>query len=352
MNLAVIIDSAPSPYSGVFKAAINWTRALNADFIMLNDANVSEYLKKEGIIYHLVNDINQIPSILQKYEFVFYDDRSERLLRILSTVPVTKLLYAYPVRGLRPMGGLSIRNYQSTYTKTIVRMSRLIPYRLILRDYIKYLKKADIIITQSFTSSGLMRYYLGVVPDAVLFNPVDRVLFRSVPYVKKVYNKVLLFLGNSVGDADIGLLIRLDDFFSSGDYDLYVFGYKGALKYMKKTNCKVLDNIPDKDLAYHMATSAYTLIIQEDEPLSYVSMESICSGTPVLACYPEESIKFGVTGYYSSKMNYIKMLKFALNNRINSDSNLFTEAALEFDMNTVADKLQAILNKILDRRFP
>ena len=193
--------------------------------------------------------------------------------------------------------------------KTMVHISRHIPYRFLIRNYIKSVKTADLIITQSFTSAGILRYYHGITPDAIIQNPVDRTVFKPVRENEKDFHKILLYLGSGDGDVDIDILKQLDNFFHKSDFKLYVFGYRGALKFIEKSNHEVLYNITDADLAYHMATSLYSLIIQYDEPLSYVSMESISSGTPVLASYPEESIRYGVTGYYASKKNYLNMIK-------------------------------------------
>lgn len=345
MKIAILLDNPISVYNGVFKAMLNWTIGLKGDLFILNDKNVSQFLRKRNVKYQIISDLRNISSMLDKYDCVLYDDASKKLLKAMEEVRIFKVIYVYPVLGLRPVGGLSVSNYQSIKTRTMVRASRHIPYRFFIRNYIKDLRMADLTITQSFTSAGILRYYHGIIPDAILPNPVDRTVFKPVKESEKIPNKILLFLGSGDGDVDIALLKQLDSFFHESDLKIYVFGYKGALKFIKKSNYQILDSVTDNELAYHMATSLYTLIIQEDEPLSYVSMESISSGTPVIASYPEESIINGITGYYASKKNYINMIKTALFSRIGTNTDLFRKASAEFDMNLLSEKLVKLIEE-------
>ena len=339
------MDTPISVYSGIFKAIVNWTVGLKGDLFILNDTNVSQFLRKRNIKYQVIGDLRNISSVLKEYDCVLYDDVSKRLLKAIEEVHIFKIIYVYPILGLRPMGGLSVSNYQSIKMRTMVRVSRHMPYRFFIRNYIKDLRLADLTITQSFTSAGILRYYHGIIPDAILPNPVDRTVFKPVKESEKIPNKILLFLGSAAGDADIALLKQLDSFFHGSDLKLHVFGYKGALKFIKKSNYQILDSVTDNELAYHMATSLYTLIIQEDEPLSYVSMESISSGTPVIASYPEESIINGITGYCASKKNYIDMIKTALSSRIDTSTDLFRKASADFDMNLLSEKLVKLIEE-------
>ncbi len=345
MKIAILFDTPISVYNGVFKAMVNWTVGLKGDLFILNNTSVSHFLRKRNIRYRVIGDLKNISSMLEGYDCVFYDDVSKRLLKAMEEVPIFKIVYVYPVFGLRPMGGLSISNYQSIKTRTMVRASRNIPYRFFIRNYVKDLRLADLTITQSFTSAGILRYYHGIIPDAILPNPVDRTVFKPVKESEKIPNKILLFLGSGDGDVDIALLKQLDSFFHESDLNLYVFGYKGALKFIKKSNYQILDSVTDAELSYHMATSLYSLIIQEDEPLSYVSMESISSGTPVIASYPEESIINGITGYYASKKNYLNMIKFALSSGIDTNTDLFRKASEDFDMNPLSEKLIKLIEE-------
>ena len=129
MKIAILIDSPTSVYSGVFKALINWTVGLKGDLFILNDSNVSQYLIKRNIKYQIMSDLKNIASLLKEDDCVLYDDISNRLLKALEAVKVFRIIYVYPIWGLRPIGGLPIVNYQSIKMKTMVHISRHIPYR-------------------------------------------------------------------------------------------------------------------------------------------------------------------------------------------------------------------------------
>lgn len=99
------MDTPLSVYSGIFKAMVNWTVGLKCDLFILDDTNVSHFLRKRNIRYRAIGDLKDISSTLEGYDCVFYDDVSKRLLKAVKEIRIFKIVYVYPVLGLRPLGG-------------------------------------------------------------------------------------------------------------------------------------------------------------------------------------------------------------------------------------------------------
>ena len=52
-----------------------------------------------------------------------------------------------------------------------------------------------------------------------------------------------------------------------------------------------------------------TIILQIDEPISLVSLESQACGTPVISSYPEESIQTFSSGFTASSANIMPLIR-------------------------------------------
>jgi glycosyltransferase involved in cell wall biosynthesis len=351
-EIPVIADNVKWIHSGRFKNLLNYAMGMGQELLLVESVLNLEIVKENYANVRIFESYEQIISYLSedKVQFFIIDDKSVSKFR---KILYKAIIYVYPIRGLWGLGGLPIKYVDNFSTKLRFLLERFGMNRIILKSYISDIKLARLIITQSYTSSGVLRYYYGIQPDLVLFNPVNLGLFKPIiPVEEKFLSKeILVFLGTGYGDTNLSILAELSEVASKNHFKVNLFGNKGRVKYFKKCNYEYYNDISDNDLVSLYSRSKITIIPQLDEPISYVAIESLATGTPVICAYPEESVSVGVDGYYSSSTNFVHMLeKFLLEINDKSYYNaLFTNAlssSKKYDMDIITRKIYEYLEKV------
>lgn len=342
-------------FSGRFKLLLNWSKGLNSLLIITESEVTEKELDSLGVLknhYNLLKNIGDALEVIKKIEpdFILIDDRG--ILSInksyLSIIKKLKIItYTYPIKGLWSLRGLPLKNVESTKERWKRLIGRLFN-EIVLRNYVNKIRMySDVIIAQSYTASGILRYGYGIEPDLVLYNPVDRSIFNPKVDVETKFksNYVTLYLGSGEGDTEISILNQICKILKDNNYKVYAFGDKRKVKHINNCDFEYLESLSDQELATVYSKSKFTIVPQVDEPIGYVTLESISTGTPVLSIYPEEGIVNGYNGFYSSKKLFRNLIKKFLDDVIkNYDEYLkFYSYSLNyselFDMNDLSQRL-------------
>lgn len=352
MKFLTVITEPKSIFQGTFKAAVNWSKSLKGDMMIISDHS-SDALKKVEIenIDYISANYKTGPEYMQSdYDYILCDDSSMKLINLISRLKTKarKILYIYPMRGVYTIGGLNVKNVPNFLDRLKINSSRLLPYRNFLSRYIQLCNSFDYTVTQSHTSSGIVRYYHGIIPDHIAPNPVDRTIFypRKRTELFEREKQVILYLGSGGIDTNPELLLSIDEYLSHTDYKLVAFGNERRFSNLESGKWININGVKDADLSAIMNESRFTIVPQEDEPLSYVAMESISSGTPVLASFPDDSIIDDKAGLISSPKNFLKLLNYALEKY--APINLVDELdsySKRFDMNEIGQSLINFLSR-------
>lgn len=351
-EIPVVADDVKWIHSGRFKNLLNYAKGMGQELLLVGSVLNIEIVKENYANVRLFKTYEQLISYLSqdKVQLFIIDDKSVSKFR---KILYKAIIYVYPIKGLWGMGGLPIKYVDKFSTKLQFVLERFGINRIILKTYISDIKLARLIITQSYTSSGVLRYYYGIQADLVLYNPVNLGLFKPIiPVEEKFLSKeVVVFLGTGYGDTNLSILADLSEVARKHGFKVNLFGNKGRVKYFKRCNFDYYNDISDHDLVSLYSRSKITIIPQLDEPISYVAIESLATGTPVICAYPEESISVGVDGYYSSSTNFIHMLeKFLLQINDKSYYNALSTNALssskKYDMDIITMKIYEYLEKV------
>lgn len=351
-KIPVVANNVKWIHSGRFKNLLNYAKGMGQELLLVESALNPEMVKENYTNVRIFESYEQIISYLKdnKVHLFIIDDKSvSKFKKILYKA----IIYVYPIRGLWGMGGLPLDYVDKFSSKLKFLLERFGMNRFILKSYTSNIKLARLIITQSYTSSGVLRYYYGIQPDLVLYNPVNLGLFKPVISVEEKFlsKEILVFLGTGYGDTNLSILEKTSKVAVNHGLKVNLFGNVARVKYFKKCNYEYYNNISDSDLVTLYSRSKITVIPQLDEPISYVAIESLATGTPVIGAYPEESISVGIDGYYSSSTNFINILeKFLLDINVKSYYYKLSKNALssskKYDMYTIAKNFYEYLEKV------
>lgn len=353
-NIAVIANNVKWLYSGRFKNLLNHAKGLAQDLIIVNsDIDLDETKSKYDKV-RIFSDYEEIEKSLKtgQYDYLLFDDRDVNNLKNLL---YKGILYVYPIRGLWGIGGLPIKNVDQLSSKVRYIAERIALNRVILNSYVRNISSSKIILTQSYTSSGILRYYYGIEPDFISFNPVDKTVFKPklTSKQKLTSDEVMLFLGTGYGDTNLSLLPKIAEILHAQGLKANVIGNSKRLKYIQRCEFEYFKDVKDEILSDIYSRSRFTIAPQIDEPISYVAIESISTGTPILTTFPDESIDNGANGYFSSSMNFIGLLekvieKFRMEETYNELYRKCLEISTNFDLKNVGKRLLNYLDVKLD----
>ena len=359
MRILVLAYGIKKVLSGRFKLLLNWSKGLNAKLVIAN-SNVSEkelHMLNLPQEYYNITKISDLLDLMRNedYNYIFVDDRDILLLNRSDISNILKskkvITYVYPIKGLWALWGLPLRNVMSRKIKWGKLIGRLLGY-FILKNYAKIINKySDIIVAQSYTASGILRYSYGIFPDLVLYNPVDRNIFSPRVKADEKFNSdyVVLYLGSGDGDTDISVLGKLCNVLRQYRLKVYTFGDRQKLKYLKNCDFEYLELIPEQKLSDLYSKSKFTIVPQVDEPIGYVTLESISTGTPIISLYPDEGIVNGYNGLYGSDRLFIILLEKFINEvltNFNLYNTYYTNAiknSEKFDMTKLSRTLTTYL---------
>jgi glycosyltransferase involved in cell wall biosynthesis len=315
----VIAKNVRSLFSGRFKAMLNFSEQLNCKILVSGNENLPNEIDILGAKNAIFCNPNNLEKMIFEYNptFILFDDKHLDFLSL--EIQAMKVVYVYPITALWPTGRLSLQYIQDPFFRFKIEVSRYLPSNLFLKKYKLLHSKADVVIAQSHTVSGMLRYYYKVDPDLVLYNPVNRSIFKPEGERINLVNRksAVLYLGSGPGDTYTDLLNPIVNSLNKNSIEVWTFGNKNNLEFIEDfKNVKYFKNISDIELARLYSESLFSITPQYDEPAGYVPIESISCGTPVISTYPDEAIVNGYTGYTASKKNFLKLIKELLESEL------------------------------------
>jgi glycosyltransferase involved in cell wall biosynthesis len=348
----VICNGLRKPFSGRAKVLRNFARGLDADLLLTGPEDVVRTAAGLYARTKVFDSDEQLRAHVRSNDFtyLFVDDigppwageNRERVVR-----------YVYPMKGLRGIGGLPVNRGGSSVERWKQRLAFLGGRTRMFR-YLNRIRRSHVVIAQSHSVDGLLRYYYGIQVDLVLLSPLDIEQFRPRLQASDKFasNRVLLFLGTGPSDTDTRLLRALSPVFSKHSIEVHAFGDAPHAESLSGCNFIFHPNLTDDALAEQYQRAKYCITPQYDELFGLVPCESMAAGTPVLSTYSQETVDEGLTGYASSQSNFPNLLDHVLSGGPTKDEyGRMTEAcrllSKEYDLNTVSNRLQRYL-RLLD----
>ncbi|MEM0143290.1 MAG: hypothetical protein QXL94_04990, partial [Candidatus Parvarchaeum sp.] len=192
--------------------------------------------------------------------------------------------------GLHALGAAS--NGKRNLIKLVYSFIKMVPFRLIVMQYIKNLKKADLIIANSHTMRILLNFVYGIHNSEMIYPPLDDAKFIPNSRIRK--DSILVFIGRSDDLNDYDSLDIIEDVSKLHDINTFIFGSARVpeSKLRGWRNCNVIRNLTDQELNALYNRSYVTICIQKQEFFGYVPIESILCGTPSITLYQHDVSNF------------------------------------------------------------
>jgi len=291
MKIAFFIAYEISPYAGVVRPFINWSKKLSEDheiyFLLLNcDKKLVNFVKrmiiKNQITTEVFNELTRFIEII-KPDILITDDfiaRLKILQRIKDKVSIKTCIYAQVLFGMHSI--TEIYSPISLKERVLFTFTHFIPFNVLKMQYKKLLQKQDIIIANSGITATLLHTLYGVEPHGIVYPPVDTEVFKPQNVKKK--NQVLLYLGTHAGDTDVKFVREICKILKNRDMKILVMGNKTFQeKLSKEFEIQSVSGVSDEELAKIYSECKLTICPQKWETFGYVVAESIACGTPVMA---------------------------------------------------------------------
>lgn len=350
----VIVKDVRSILSGRFKTMLNFSEQLNCKILVSGNEKLPDEIGILGAKNAIFCNPNNIEEKIFEYNptFILFDDKHLEFLRL--EIQAMKVVYVYPITALWPTGRLSLQYIYDPFFRFKIAVGRVLPSNIFLNKYKLLNSKADVVIAQSHTVSGILRYYYKVDPDLVLYNPVNRSIFKPEDERINVGQRksAILYLGSGPGDTHTDLLNSVVNLLNEDSIEVWAFGNENNLEFIENfKNVKYFKKISEKGLAQLYSESLFSMTPQYDEPAGYVAIESISCGTPVVSTYPDEAIVNGYTGYTASKKNFLKLIKELLDSElyIKMRQNCRNHSSM-FDAGNLTSQLTDYISTIYNRR--
>ena len=351
-EILIVASRVRNPISGRFKVLRNWAKGLNSRLVVTNSSFEHSDLTavSNGVEIDII-EIEEIGEALQSYNprYVFTDDRDFNIVRKFKDRRI--ISYIYPIHGLWGMPGLSAANIVGWQDRLKVWTYRRLPHINLRSRYRQLESVSSLVIAQSNNAAGILRYYYGINPSLVLYNPVDRTLFKPLHSIedKMNSNEITIFLGSNNGDTDLKLIKSVARAAKRSGFTLNMFGYEKNLQYAIDIyeNSHYFKKVTDQKLAEILSRSRLVVLPQLDEPASYVGIEAISCGTPVMSNYVDESIIVGTTGYVANGEAFINI--FDRLNKNGIDREIYENTSLHavnFDTERESKVLRSYLKKM------
>lgn len=244
----------------------------NYNFFLTNDLPkpFSRFLKDFNNFFSLRSFHKKIAEEIDKEKFdvvIVHPDRFTQAPFLLRYLKTKKIYYCEePLR-------IAYENYFQI-SETLSLMNKM--YELYTRNYRKKIDRqntqsADVILTNSsFIKEKVEHIYQRKA--TVCYLGVDTITFHSKNYLKKQFQ--LLFIGEPISVNGFDLLKEIEPLLEKKGIAIRI------INFFNKTQKK---KFTDKQLAREYAKSLATLCLSYEEPFGLTSLESMSSGTPVIA---------------------------------------------------------------------
>jgi len=211
---------------------------------------------------HAFQNVDEINNFINKegIKVLISDDYIYRL-KIFN-----KIKAKYKVVYVQHLVGMSVINELSNKTNIKLKLASYLPWRIIVRQYVNIVEKANIIISNSYTTTHDLATLYGINSSGVVYPPVG-VNLRMLNNSER--KGILVYVGHKpdfyVRDLkqDIKVLKNIDD-------DIIIWGEGG------------LENISDEELSHLYSRVKLVYVTTTFETFGYVGAEALLFGTPVL----------------------------------------------------------------------
>ncbi|MEM4004111.1 MAG: glycosyltransferase [Desulfurococcaceae archaeon] len=294
MRIGLLIAHEESPYAGTVRPFINWAKKLRREgydtyvYLLNCGENIQRYFKNLGEInYFSVESLDKLLMLIKrsKVDVVLSDDlyvRLRYLNKIKTNLDVRTGVYVQILFGVHSIADVFDIRYLDSTEQLIYRFSRFLPFSLLKNQYVRLLRRQDIIIVNSFTTATFLQILYGLDNDGVVYPPVDTTIFK--PYSNKTKNSILVYLGSRAGDTNLSLAYKIFRVLKNKNFKIFTLGNKKLSSvFVEKFGSSHLHDISDQELAKVYSMVSFTICPQKWETFGYVAAESIACGTPVIA---------------------------------------------------------------------
>lgn len=352
LKVTFFIANQKGRHEGVVRPFINFAKGMKekneVSFALLRcGSELVDYINMGlGVPVIVSENYKELLTELAKLspQFVIGDDNLSTL-RLLNIVKkkiekATVIAYVQILYGSHAINRCFHLNFLSLREKIAYRVSRFVPFSFLTRRYIAELDRCDLIVANSKVTATLLQTLYGRDIHGIVYPPVDTEIFKSFPSKKS--KEVVLYLGSHAGDTQASFVEEIVKSVLRSGFAVNLFGNIDlALSITNKYPQIVYHkNLKDADLAELYSKSIVTICPQKWEMFGYVQVESMASGTPVLAfdCMgPAETVINGKTGWLAkSKQEFLKILDFILRNGKNDFDKNFTVNYVEENFSIAA----------------
>jgi glycosyltransferase involved in cell wall biosynthesis len=364
LDIAFVITDQQELHEGVVRPFVNFAKALEGkyhfSFLLLNcSQQFSEHLRKQGFRVILCkNKKNMIQQTARlNPEFVFTDDDLKRLKLVQEIKTATKVKAISYVQILYGSHSIVDCFDQASFTfkqKLIFRPMRYLPFKFFSSRYSKLLKTFDLVIANSKITATFLHTLYNVEVSGIVYPSIDTDEFQ--PSSEKA-KEITVYLGSHLGDTGADLVKRIVLSVVENGYFVNLFGNAKMASEINSKDGKSLfyhSNLTDIELAKMYSRSKLTICPQKWEQFGLVPVESISSGTPVLAfnCMGFQETIDKTTGWLANNTaEFLEILHEALKKDTFPVPELRSIAVKEFSIDASGKALTELLEKYFNQKI-
>lgn len=297
-RICFFLSNIEVPYEGVARSFLNWAKQFpkhNYDvfFILLNCGTpLKRFVEKlneydNSISSKSVSNFSQLlESVkLTRPDIIITDDDIPRLryatkikekINVRTCIYIQVLFATHSIYDIYSLKNLHVKE------RILFQIIRYIPFNLLKVPYKKFLRRHDIIVSDSYTTATLLQTLYGIESDDVIYSPVDTTVFRS--HNSKKLNQVLVYLGSHAGDTDEDIVREVCNKLDQKGFQILALGNKKLMnKLRSEFKISSFSNISDEELARVYSQCKLTVCPQKWELFGYTAAESISCCTPAIA---------------------------------------------------------------------
>jgi glycosyltransferase involved in cell wall biosynthesis len=281
LNATLVLHKVPSAHSGEARPFINWAKAEPTLTLALYQCDFKVDLK--NAVY--IHDFESLVKASRESDFVVVDDWRVMLGQKVSNSSGTKLaVYAQIPFGLHSLG-LQFPDYNPLKTRLIGRAARYMPFSILSSKYRSAMKRAAVVMANSFTTQILLSFVYGLSSNGVVYPPLDLTVFKPLTGKER---QIALYLGSEYGDSDQALIAKACKEATSQGLGVHTFGNREAMPKDLMGLVTHHSSITDSELATLYSQSQVVVAPQMHETFGYVPVEAAACGTVSLISYSHD----------------------------------------------------------------
>lgn len=288
MRIGILCDNT-LPYSAGVKPLIDISDALEEagqETICISldvKNNLYQVLKRRSNLWDSIPSMGKTKNlqiVLKDYDldFIITDDYIPRIITgmFLKESFKNSKLIIYATLTF----GLNFINSRNKSIGPIKRSISFIPWRIITRNYVKYLKKADFVVPCSHSLGYLISNVYGINCSPAIYPPVNT--SSSVNIGDKIRSGLFVYLGHYPDYFIRDVQSELYTYSSTSGINLDILISPQSKINFKLPNATYHTNISSNELQSIYARSDLTYVATAWEGFGYIGPESLTFGTPVI----------------------------------------------------------------------